>query len=108
MVRLSMAPMSRSASAVSWMEAKASLRYFLLAIASHLRQGLGLRQARDLPVVEREHFLRELLEGFQLILLDVGGPILRKSEDEERQLAAAVQDDRAEAAGCSLPFASDP
>jgi len=31
MVRLSIAPMSRSASSVSWTEAKASLRYFLLA-----------------------------------------------------------------------------
>src|SRR5258708_24490123 len=108
MVRLSIAPMSRSASAVSWMEAKASLRYFLLAIANHLCQGPGLRQARDLPVVQREHFLGELLEGSQLVLLDVGGPILREAGDEERQLSPPVEDDRAEAAGCSLPFASNP
>src|SRR6266851_325443 len=90
------------------MEAKASLLYFCLAMARHLDQGLHLLQALDLNIVQREHLLGELLEGSQLVLLDVGEPLLRETEHKERPLSSPVHDDRTEAAGGTLPLASDP
>src|SRR3989338_6186664 len=105
-VCLLMAPTSCSASIVSWMAARASLRYFLgifynllkLSVCNQITQ-LHVRQGQDVP----SHFLELRL----FIRTDVAKFALGKTVHEERQPTFAKKNDAAVALGLALSGAGD-
>src|SRR3989338_5788552 len=105
-VCLLMAPTSCSASIVSWMAARASLRYFLgifyyllkLSICNQLTQ-LRVRQGQDM--------LGHFLELRFFIRADVAELALGKTVHEKRQLTFAKKNDATVALGFTFSGAGD-
>src|SRR3989338_1467939 len=106
-VCLLMAPTSCRASIVSWMAARASLRYFLgifyyllkLSICNQLTQ-LRVRQGQDM--------LGHFLELRLFIIADVAELALGKTVHEERRLTFAKKNDATVAFGLAFSGTGDP
>src|SRR5690606_20806812 len=89
MVCLSIAPTSCSASMVSWMAARASLRY-CLSIAIYLRILALINHRIQVLIRQRQNVLCCLLEGGLLFVVNVALLAFREAEDEESTALLAV------------------
>src|SRR3989338_1484659 len=106
-VCLLMAPTSCSASIVSWMAARASLRYFLGIFYNLLKLSV-CNQLTQLRVRQGQDVLGHFFELHLFIRADVAELALGKAVHEERQFTFAKKNDAAIAPGFAFAGAGDP
>ena len=105
-VRLSITPASDIPSAVSCTAASTSLLY-PLAIAVHLANRPTRQHRFKVGLAQREHFVCQIPQRFELPAPQVLPVALREPVDEERPFAPAEEHERTEPAGSALPRPRD-